>query len=454
MTVAYPIVTGHCAATPARSTAPGAHMSSPTAHTSKTPTDVRRVALASLVGTTIEWYDFFLYALAAVIVFRSQFFPGVSPLAGTLATLGTFAVGFVARPLGGIVFGHVGDKIGRKMTLVTTLVTMGVATFLIGLLPTYEQIGVAAPVLLVVLRIAQGLAVGGEWGGAVLISVEHAPANRRGFYGAFPQLGVPLGLITSNLVVLILAAVMPNEQFLAWGWRIGFLISALLVVVGLWVRLRVTESPEFAARDTTSMRLPIVDVLRDHWPQVLCGTAIFGGITAMGYMAATFAIQYGGTLGLANTFLILAVLVGATVEIPLSLYFSAKSDRIGQHRMIVYGAVVSGIAAIFFLPTLATGIPVVVFLSMFLTRISGSAMYGPAAAAAAAVFPVEVRYTGASIGYQFGAIFGGALAPIIATLILASPAGVWGVSAYLTAMVALSGFGAYMAGRLAARQPA
>jgi MFS family permease len=422
--------------------------------TKPTPTDVRRVALASLVGTTIEWYDFFIYALAAVIVFRSQFFPGASPLAGTLATLGTFAVGFVARPLGGVVFGHVGDKIGRKMTLVTTLVTMGVATFLIGLLPTYEQIGVAAPILLVVLRIAQGLAVGGEWGGAVLISVEHAPENRRGFYGAFPQLGVPLGLITSNLVFLILGAVMPNEQFLAWGWRIGFLVSALLVVVGLWVRLRVSESPEFSAtREKTSMRLPIVDVVRDHWPQVLCGVAIFGGITAMGYMAATFAIQYGGTLGLANSFLILAVLAGAVTEIPLSLYFSAKSDHIGRHRMIVYGAVVSGIAAIFFLPTLATGIPAVVFLSMFLTRISGSAMYGPAAAAAAGVFPVEVRYTGASIGYQFGAIFGGALAPIIATLILASPAGVWGVSAYLTGMVALSGLGAYVAGQLAARQP-
>jgi MFS family permease len=428
-------------------------MTSSTAPTS--PTDVRRVALASLVGTTIEWYDFFLYALAAVIVFRSQFFPGASELAGTLATLGTFAVGFVARPLGGVVFGHIGDKIGRKMTLVTTLVTMGVATFLIGLLPTYDQIGVAAPILLVVLRIAQGLAVGGEWGGAVLISVEHAPANRRGFYGAFPQLGVPLGLITSNLAILILSFVMPSEQFLAWGWRVAFLLSAVLVIVGLWVRLRVSESPEFsAAREKTSMRLPIVDVVRDHWPQVLCGVAIFGGITAMGYMAATFAIQYGGSLGLANTLLILAVLAGATVEIPLSLYFSAVSDRIGWHRMIMYGAVVSGIAAIFFLPTLATGIPAVVFLSMFLTRISGSAMYGPAAAAAAGVFPVEVRYTGASIGYQFGAIFGGALAPLIATLILASPAGVWGVSAYLTAMVALSGLGAYAAGRMAARTAA
>jgi MFS family permease len=421
-----------------------------------TPTDVRKVALASLVGTTIEWYDFFLYALAAVIVFRSQFFPGTSVLAGTLATLGTFAVGFIARPLGGVIFGHIGDRIGRKMTLVTTLVTMGVATFLIGLLPTYEQIGAAAPILLVVLRIAQGLAVGGEWGGAVLISVEHAPEERRGFYGAFPQLGVPLGLITSNLAFLILAAVMPTEQFMAWGWRIGFLISALLVVVGLYVRLKITESPEFAAaRETAPMQLPIVSVVRDHWPQVLCGTAIFSGITAMGYMAATFAIQYGTTaLGFVNTFLILAVIVGAIVEVPLSLYFSAKSDRIGRHRMIVYGAVAAGIAAIFFLPLMATAIPAVVFLAMFFARISGSPMYGPAAAVAAGAFPVEVRYTGASIGYQFGAIAGGALAPIIATLILASPAGVWGVSVYLTAMVALTGLGAYMAGRLAARQPA
>jgi MFS family permease len=417
------------------------------------PTDVRKVALASLVGTTIEWYDFFIYALAAVIVFRSQFFPGTSELAGTLATLGTFAVGFIARPLGGVVFGHIGDRIGRKMTLVTTLVTMGVATFLIGLLPTYEQVGVLAPILLVVLRVAQGLAVGGEWGGAVLISVEHASEERRGFYGAFPQLGVPLGLITSNLAFLVLAAVMPTEQFMAWGWRIGFLVSALLVVVGLYVRLKVTESPEFAAAsETTSMRLPIVSVVQDHWPQVLCGMAIFSGITAMGYMAATFAIQYGTTtLGIANTFLILAVIVGAIVEIPLSLYFSAVSDRVGRHRMIVYGAVGAGITAIFFLPLMATAIPVVVFLAMFFARVSGSPMYGPAAAVAAGAFPVEVRYTGASIGYQFGAIAGGAIAPIVATLILASPAGVWGVSVYLTAMVAITGIGAYTAGRLAAR---
>jgi MFS family permease len=421
-----------------------------------TPTDVRKVALASLVGTTIEWYDFFIYALAAVIVFRSQFFPGTSELAGTLAALGTFAVGFVARPLGGVLFGHIGDRIGRKMTLVTTLVTMGVATFLIGLLPTYEQVGVVAPILLVVLRIAQGLAVGGEWGGAVLISVEHAPESRRGFYGAFPQLGVPLGLITSNLAFLVLALTMPNEQFMAWGWRIGFLISALLVVVGLYVRLKVSESPEFAAaRETASMRLPIVSVVRDHWRQVVCAAAIFSGISAMGYMCATFAIQYGtATLGLANTFLIFAVIVGAVVEVPLSLWFSAKSDRIGRHRMIVYGAFGALIAAIFFLPVMATAVPALVFLAMFFARISGAPMYGPAAAVAAGAFPVGVRYTGASIGYQFGAIAGGALAPIIATLILASPAGVWGVSVYLTAMVAVTGLGAYAAGRLAARQAA
>jgi len=332
---------------------------------------------------------------------------------------------------------------------------MGVATFLIGLLPTYEQIGVAAPILLVVLRVAQGLAVGGEWGGAVLISVEHAPENRRGFYGAFPQLGVPLGLITSNLAFLVLAAAMPNEQFMAWGWRIGFLVSALLVVVGLWVRLKVTESPEFAAaRETTSMQLPIVSVVRDHWRQVLCGTAIFSGISAMGYMAATFALQYGTTArGIVNTFLILAVIVGAIVEVPLSLYFSAKSDSFGRHRMIVYGAVVAGVAAVLFLPVMATAVPALVFAAMFFARISGSPMYGPAAAVAAGAFPVEVRYTGASIGYQFGAFAGGALAPIIATLVLASPAGVWGVSVYLAAMVAVTGVGACFAGRLAADRP-
>jgi metabolite-proton symporter len=420
------------------------------------PTDVRRVALASLVGTSVEWYDFFIYGLAAVIVFRAQFFPGASPLAGTLAALGTFAVGFVARPIGGVIFGHLGDRIGRKRTLVTTLVSMGVATFLIGVLPNFDQIGVAAPILLVVLRVVQGLAVGGEWGGAVLISVEHAPENRRGLYGSFPQLGVPLGLIASNLVFLVLAAVLTDEQFASWGWRIPFLISALLVAVGLYVRLKVTESPEFVAtRATGSMRLPIVTVVRDHWPQVLCGIGIFAGITTMAYMAATYAIQYGtGTLGLASTFMISAVLVAALLEIPLTLYFSALSDRVGKHRMILFGAISTGIVAIVFLPLLATAIPLVVFVIVILGRTATAPMYGPSAAAAAGAFPVEVRYSGASVGYQLGSVLGGALAPIIATLLLASPAGVWGVSVYLVSMVALSGIGAYVAGRLASEQEA
>ncbi|GAA1327510.1 MFS transporter [Pseudonocardia xinjiangensis] len=425
-----------------------------------TPAEVRRVAVASLVGTSIEWYDFFIYGLAAVIVFRGQFFPGASPLAGTLAALGTFAVGFLARPIGGVVFGHLGDRIGRKRTLVTTLVSMGVATALIGVLPNFAQIGVAAPILLVLLRVVQGLAVGGEWGGAVLISVEHAPENRRGLYGSFPQLGVPIGLITSNLVFLVLAATLSDEQFTSWGWRIPFLVSAALVAVGLYVRLKVTESPEFvaaaaAAKAAPSMRLPIITVARDHWPQVLCGIGIFAGITTMGYMAATFAIQYGtATLGLPNTFMISAVLVAALLEIPLSLYFSSLSDRIGRHRMILFGAVSTGLVAIVFLPLLATAVPVVVFIAVVLGRTGAAPMYGPSAAVAAEAFPVEVRYSGASIGYQLGSVLGGALAPIIATLLLASAAGVWGVSVYLTFMVVLAGIGTVVAGRLQARTAA
>jgi metabolite-proton symporter len=418
------------------------------------PTDVRRVAVASLVGTSIEWYDFFIYGLAAVIVFRGQFFPGASPLAGTLAALGTFAVGFVARPIGAVVFGHLGDRIGRKRTLVTTLVSMGVATALIGVLPTFAQIGVAAPLLLVLLRVVQGLAVGGEWGGAVLISVEHAPKNRRGLYGSFPQLGVPVGLIISNLVFLVLTATLSTEQFLSWGWRIPFLVSAVLVAVGLYVRLKVTESPEFtaAAKASTSMRLPIVTVVRDHWPQVLCGIGIFAGITTMGYMAATFAIQYGTTtLGLSSTFMISAVLVAALLEIPLSLWFSSLSDRIGRHRMILFGAISTGVVAVVFLPLLATAIPVVVLIAVVLGRTGAAPMYGPSAAVAAEAFPVEVRYSGASIGYQLGSVVGGALAPIIAVLLLASPAGVWGVSVYLTFMIVLAGIGTVVAARLDSR---
>jgi MFS family permease len=415
--------------------------------------EVRKVALASLVGTSIEWYDFYIYGLAAVTVFAPQFFPNVSSLTGTLAAFATFAVGFIARPIGGVVFGHLGDRIGRKNTLVTTLVTMGVATTLIGVLPTYATIGALAPVLLVVLRLVQGFAVGGEWGGAVLISVEHAPESKRGFYGSFPQLGVPLGLVASNALFLVLAAALPAGAFGTWGWRIPFLLSALLVGVGLYVRLQIEESSEFVAvKRTGSMALPIASVLRHHFPQVLAGVAIFTGITGIGYMAATYSIQYGtSSLGLPRAALIAIVLVVAVLEVPIILWFSAKSDRWGHSRTIVAGSVATAIVAALFLPALASGSLVLIALAVAGARWASAPMWGPSGALAAECYPVEVRYSGASVGYQFGSIVGGALAPIITTLLLASPAGIVGASAYLVIITVLTGVGAVVAARIARR---
>ncbi|GLZ45426.1 MFS transporter [Actinomycetospora sp. NBRC 106375] len=416
--------------------------------------EVRKVALASLVGTSIEWYDFYIYGLAAVTVFAPQFFPQVSSLTGTLAAFATFAVGFVARPIGGVVFGHLGDRIGRKATLVTTLVTMGAATTLIGVLPTYAAVGALAPVLLVVLRLVQGFAVGGEWGGAVLISVEHAPESKRGFYGSFPQLGVPIGLIASNAIFLVLAAALPRDAFGSWGWRIPFLLSALLVLVGLWVRLRIEESSEFVAarRTGSSMALPLASVLRHHFPQVLCGIAMFTGITGIGYMAATYVIQYGtSALGLPRAPLIAIVLVVAVLEVPLILWVSAGADRWGLSRTIVVGSVATAVVAAAFLPLLASGSLLLIALAVAGARWASAPMWGPSAALAAECYPTGIRYSGASVGYQLGSIVGGALAPIFTTLLLASPLGMPGAAAYLVVITVLSGIGALAADRLVRR---
>jgi MFS family permease len=292
---------------------------------------VRKVAVAALIGTSIEWYDFFIYGLAAALVFAPQFFPKASPVASTLAALGTFAVGFLARPIGGAIAGHFGDRIGRRPMLVVTLLLMGGASILIGLLPTYAQIGVAAPVLLVTLRLLQGLAVGGEWGGAVLMSTEHAPSGRRGWYGSFVQLGVPVGLVTSNLVFLLVSLSTSTEQFASWGWRIPFLLSAALVLVGLYVRLRVDETPEFAAHKArgATLRMPIAQVLRQHWRTVLLGLLIPMGTTGLGYVSLVFLLSYGaGTLGINRNVLLLIVMVASMLEIPAVLLAARWSDRV------------------------------------------------------------------------------------------------------------------------------
>ena len=298
--------------------------------------NLRKVVAASFVGTTIEWYDFFLYGTAAALVFGDLFFPGSSPLIGTLSAFGTFAVGFAARPLGGVVFGHFGDRVGRKAMLVTSLLIMGLATFLIGCLPTHASIGVAAPILLVVLRFAQGIGVGGEWGGAVLMSVEHAPKGKRGFYGAFPQMGVPAGLLLSTVAFLTVQNATTEDQFMAWGWRIPFLISIVLVIVGLFIRMAVMESPAFKAvkESGTESEKPLVELIRDHKRDVLTAMGMRIAENGTFYIFTVFVLAYGeDTLKLSKNTMLTGVIIAAAVGLFSVPFWGALSDRVGRRKL-------------------------------------------------------------------------------------------------------------------------
>jgi MHS family shikimate/dehydroshikimate transporter-like MFS transporter len=408
---------------------------------------IRKVALASLIGTTIEWYDFFIYGTAAALVFPALFFPEFSETAGTLAAFATFGVGFFARPVGGIVFGHFGDRVGRKTMLVLTLTIMGVATTLIGLLPTYAAIGVAAPLLLVVLRFAQGLGVGGEWGGAVLMAVEHSPAERRGFFGSWPQMGVPAGLILSNLIFLAVAT-LPEEQFLAWGWRIPFLLSIILVGVGLFIRLRIMESPAFrrVQESNTEARMPIVDVVRTYPKQVLLAAGAFLVINAYFYILVSYLINYAtAEAGMSNSTILTVVLISSVVSFFAMPLFAALSDRSGRRPIYLAGVVGMGISA--FLLFWATD--TASFWLVLLAHIFGlgalSMAYGPQAAFYAEMFGTRVRYSGISLGYQGGSIFGGALAPFIATWLFAQTQTSTSIAVYVAALAVVSFVCAFVA---------
>ncbi|MBA2513329.1 MAG: MHS family MFS transporter, partial [Solirubrobacterales bacterium] len=305
---------------------------------------IRKVALASFIGTTIEWYDYFIFGTAAALVFNQLFFPNVDPIIGTLAAFATFGVGFVARPLGGAIFGHYGDRIGRKAMLVLTLLTMGIATFLIGLLPTHETIGIWAPVLLVVLRLIQGFGVGGEWGGAVLMAVEHSPRNRRGFYGSWPQMGVPAGLLLSTAIFSIFSRFTTDAQFLAWGWRVPFLLSIILIGVGLFIRLALLETPAFRqVQETgTQARMPIVDVLRTYPKGVLLVIGMRIAENGSFFVFSVFVLAYGTEqLGLANSTLLAGVLIAAAVQLFAVPVWGALSDKIGRRPVYMGGAVFS-----------------------------------------------------------------------------------------------------------------
>lgn len=396
--------------------------------TAQPPRALVRIVAASLVGTTIEWYDFFLYGSAAALVFNTLFFPSSDPLVGTLLSFLTYAVGFAARPLGGVVFGHFGDRMGRKRLLVISLLMMGGATFAMGLLPTHASIGVGAPVLLTVLRLVQGFALGGEWGGAVLLVSEHGGDKSRGFWASWPQAGAPGGNLLATGVLALLAAVQSDEAFLAWGWRVPFLLSGVLVMIGLWIRISVTESPVFlaaqrkaaaAASEGAEEKPPVVEVFRKSWREVLTAIGTRFGENISYYILTAFVLVYVTVhLGLPKSDALNAVLIGSAfhfVTIPL---WGALSDRVGRRPVTLIGALgTAGWAFAFFELLDSRSFPVIT-LAVTVGLLFHGAMYGPQAAFISELFDTKVRYSGASMGSQLASIIGGALAPIIAVELL------------------------------------
>jgi MFS transporter, MHS family, shikimate and dehydroshikimate transport protein len=405
------------------------------------PNNIRRVVIASFIGTTIEWYDFFLYGTAAALVFNKLFFPNFDALAGTMAAFATYAVGFFARPLGGIVFGHYGDKIGRKSMLVTTLMLMGVATVLIGLLPTYETIGVAAPILLVTLRFVQGFGVGGEWGGAVLMAVEHGHEGKRGFHASWVQAGVPVGLLLAN-GVFHLASSMDEKAFLAWGWRIPFLLGILLLGVGMFIRLKIMESPIFteAKAAEPGPKVPILAVLRDHRRNVLLAMGARFAENAFFYIFTVLVLSYGSQqLGMEKGTLLKAVFVGSAVQLFAIPYFGALSDKLGRRPVYLGGALFLTAFAFPFFWMLESRQTWLVMLAVVIGLIGHAAMYGPQAAFFSELFGTRVRYSGASLGYQLASPLAGGMAPLIATYLLEKSSGQsWPVAVYLIVMAVIT----------------
>ena len=412
-------------------------------------TPLRRVVAASLIGTTIEWYDFFLYGSAAALVFNKLFFPEFDPLVGTMLAFATYALGFVARPVGGIVFGHFGDRIGRKRLLMLSLVLMGLATVLIGLLPTYDRIGIWAPVALIALRLVQGFAVGGEWGGAVLMAAEHGDAARRGFWASWPQAGVPAGNLLAAGVLAIMAAVQTEAEFLRWGWRVPFVLSALLVVVGWYIRNRVAESPMFEAELDAAeapARVPAMDVLREKPKALVLGAGLRVGENISYYILTVFSLTYLVDVSHESRGLALnALLVGAAVQFAAIPLFASLSDRIGRRPVYAFGGL--GLAAWSFLmfPLLGSGDNGSIILALVVGLTLHGAMYGPQAAFITELFPTRIRYSGVSLAYQLTSIVAGSLAPIIALWLYKQSASATPVAIYVGAACAISGLSALLA---------
>ncbi|WP_433036515.1 MFS transporter [Actinomycetospora sp. CA-053990] len=400
----------------------------------------RSIFAASFIGTSIEWYDYYIFGTAAALVFGTLFFPQFSSVAGTLAAFGTFAVGFIARPLGAAVIGHYGDRIGRKAMLVLTLLLTGGATALIGLLPTYAAIGIGAPLLLVLLRLLQGFGVGGEWGGAVLIATEHASPRRRAVYGSFAQFGVPIGVLTSNLAFLAVAG-LSDEAFLSWGWRIPFLLSIVLVVVGFVVRSRLQDAPEFeqvkAKRETSTV--PFTELLRRH-PRVL-GLASLASIAppAVGYTVIVYMLSYGTTaLDYERTTLLTLIMLSTVVWVATIVVAALLSDRYGSRRVFIIGAVTAVIWPVPMFALVNTGSAGLAGLAFAVAAVVQGIMAGAQGGLFSEIFPVRVRYSGISIAYQVGGMVGGAITPLVATALYGATGSSTPIALYVTALSLLS----------------
>jgi len=416
-------------------------------------TSIRKVAIASFVGTTIEWYDFFLYGTASALVFGRLFFPQYDELTGTLASFGTYAVGFVARPIGGIVCGHYGDRIGRKSMLIFTLLLMGVATALIGLLPTYESIGIWAPALLIVLRLAQGFAVGGEWGGAVLMAVEHAPASRRGFYGSWPQIGVPAGLLLSTLIFAQLAK-LPEADLLSWGWRTAFLLSIVLVAVGVFIRMSVVEPPEFARIKAAGAeaRVPMLETIRQHPKNLLLAMGARVADNAVFYIYTVFILTYATLpqVGFSRPAVLNAVSLAAVFQMFALPAYGLLSDFVGRRPVYLFGALGTAAFAFPFFRLIETGQTGWLMLAVFVALVvAHSAMYGPQASFFSELFGTRVRYTGASLGYQLSSVLAGGLSPLIATDLLRRTGQSWPIALYIIGMALVTTVCVFLAGETA-----
>ena len=412
------------------------------------PMSIQKIAFASSIGATIEWYDFFIYGTAAGLVFDEIFFPEFEPLLDTLAAYATFAVGFVARPVGGVIFGHYGDRVGRKAMLILTLLIMGVATFLIGLLPTYDSIGIWAPLLLLALRILQGIGLGGEYGGAVLMAIEHAPPDKRGWYGSWPQMGVPAGLLLGTLTFAALS-LLSDEQFLAWGWRVAFLGSAVMVAVGLYIRVKILETPAFAQirEAQAEVKIPFVELMRTQPREVVLGMGIRWAEGLAFNVYGVFMIAYiTSTLELSRTLALLAVSSAAVVSLFTIPFYGRLSDRVGRRRVYSFGALAFGLFALPSFVLVNTGEPVWIWVALLVAfGLFYPAMYGPIAAFWSELFETRVRYTGVSFVYQFSGIFASGLTPLVATALLGAAGGEpWLVAGYMMLVAVVSLVSAYL----------